>query len=122
MRFFDWDMCTIGEPLVDLGTLLSLWFEIGEEVGDPTLENLIPTKTKGFMTRKEAVERYANKSGFDVSKINYFYCFGMFKIAVVLQQIYYRYSEGQTNDERFKNFDTATELIMDRTFDQTKMI
>ena len=117
---FDWDMCTIGEPLADLGTLLSLWFEPGEQLdltsnpNDDSLENLLPSKIPGFMTRKEAVELYGKKSGFDVSEIDYFMVFGMFKMAVIGQQIFRRFHDGDSHDERFREFDKAVKLILAR--------
>jgi aminoglycoside phosphotransferase (APT) family kinase protein len=106
---FDWDMCTLGDPLADLGTLLSLWFEQGEALGEMSA---MPSDVPGFMTRKEAIERYGEKSGRDVSKADFYYVFGVFKIAVVVQQIYFRFAKGQTQDERFQKFELGAEYLM----------
>jgi len=106
---FDWDMCTLGDPLADLGSLMSLWFQEGEGLG---AMSAMPSDVPGFMTRKEAIERYGEKSGRDVSKMDFYYVFGLFKIAVVLQQIYYRYAKGQTKDERFEKFEMGAEFLM----------
>ncbi|MBM3736769.1 MAG: phosphotransferase family protein [Acidobacteria bacterium] len=99
----DWEMATVGDPLMDLGTALSYWVE----PTDPPefLEaRLAPTATPGFYTRAEAVERYAEITGRDVSGIAYYYVYGLFKLAVILQQIYYRYAHGLTRDHRFAGF------------------
>jgi len=105
---FDWDMCTIGDPLADLGCLLSLWFEPGESFG----MGVMPTQAPGFMTRAEAIERYGEKSGRDVSGMGFYYTFGLFKMAVIVQQIFYRYHKGQTQDPRFKYFDLVAEMLI----------
>ncbi len=98
----DWEMCTLGDPLVDLGTTLAYWIEKGD---NPILHKLRfgPTHLPGMMTRAEVAESYAEKSGRDISAMPFYYCFGLFKTAVVLQQIYYRYVHGHTKDERFAN-------------------
>jgi aminoglycoside phosphotransferase (APT) family kinase protein len=108
---FDWDMCTIGDPLADLGTLLSLWIEPGEGLGGGTQGGGMPSNVPGFLTRREAAERYGKRRGVDISQVSYYYVFGLFKVAVVLQQIYHRYHLGQTNDERFRPFEQIAELL-----------
>jgi aminoglycoside phosphotransferase (APT) family kinase protein len=95
---YDWDMCTRGDPLADLGTLLALWSDPGE---GPAGTNPMPTQSPGFLSRAEAVARYHEKTGRDVSTAPYYLVFGTFKMAVVLQQIYFRYARGQTKDARF---------------------
>ncbi|MFE4140318.1 phosphotransferase family protein [Peribacillus sp. YIM B13472] len=101
---FDWEMSTVGDPLADLGVALSYW----TESGDPELikfgvgQASITTLT-GFLTRREFIETYAARSGRDVSNVDFYLTFGYFKLAVILQQIYYRYKKGQTNDPRFSN-------------------
>ncbi|HVN84476.1 MAG TPA: phosphotransferase family protein [Candidatus Binatia bacterium] len=106
---FDWDMCTIGDPLADLGTLLSLWIEAGEGMGGG--QGGMPSNVPGFLTRRAAVERYGRRRGVDVSNVPYYYVFGLFKIAVVVQQIYHRFHLGQTTDERFRSFGQVAELL-----------
>ncbi len=95
---YDWDMCTQGDPLADLGTVLSVWYDPGEV---PATLNPMPTFAEGFMTRSDAIDRYAERSGTDPSSIDYYLVFGSFKMAVILQQIYIRYVRGQTQDDRF---------------------
>jgi len=105
----DWDMCTVGDPLADLGTVLATWFEAGEE--GAAAAGVMPAHVPGFLTRREAVERYSERRGVDVGTVGYYYVFGIFKIAVVLQQIYYRYHVGQTNDSRFESFADLVEML-----------
>jgi aminoglycoside phosphotransferase (APT) family kinase protein len=105
---FDWDMCTIGDPLADLGCLLSFWFEEGEGFGMGAMPSHLP----GFMTRQEAVKRYGERCGRDISKIAFYHAFGMFKMAGIVQQIYYRYHKGQTQDPRFQYFGMAAEMLL----------
>jgi aminoglycoside phosphotransferase (APT) family kinase protein len=107
---FDWDMCTLGDPLADLGTLLSAWREAGEEMGGITAGSM-PSTVPGFLTRREAVARYGARRGVDVATVPYYYVFGLFKIAVVLQQIFHRYHLGQTKDQRFAIFDQVAEML-----------
>lgn len=97
----DWEMATVGDPLVDLGLLLCYWSQPSDPGGTkPTL-----TCGPGWFTRDQIVERYAAKTGRDVSEISYYEVFAIFKLAVVLQQIYVRFHRGQTQDERFRHFD-----------------
>ena len=100
----DWEMVTIGDPLMDLGTTLGYWMDKG--AGDELLD--MPFNPRVLMenvTRRELVNMYADASGRDTSNILYYYVFGTFKIAVIAQQIYARYVKGFTRDVRFANFD-----------------
>lgn len=100
----DWEMATVGDPLVDLGILLSYWPQANDP--EPRREAISGvTALPGWFTRAEVVERYARRTGFDVSKIAFYETYALFKIAVILQQIYYRYHAGQTKDPRFADFD-----------------
>jgi aminoglycoside phosphotransferase (APT) family kinase protein len=95
---YDWDMCTLGDPLCDLGTLLGLWGNRGEGLSGG---NPMPTQTEGFLSRDQAATRYGERSGRDLSALPYYVVFGTFKMGVVLQQIYVRFHRGQTKDARF---------------------
>ncbi|MEZ0486032.1 phosphotransferase family protein [Fibrella aquatica] len=94
----DWEMCTVGDPLMDVGTSLSYWAEAGD---DPFRKSFNLTWLPGNLTRREVADQYAEQSGRDLSNILYYYVFGLFKNAVVIQQIYGRYKQGLTKDERF---------------------
>ena len=107
---FDWDMCTLGDPLCDLGTLLASWMEAGEAMSGASAGTM-PSNLPGFLTRRAAVERYGARRKVDVSTVPFYYVFGLFKIGVVLQQIYHRYHLGQTKDARFANLDQVAEML-----------
>lgn len=99
----DWEMVTVGDPLMDLGTTLGYW--MAREAGDAMLN--MPFNPRVLMeniSRRELAEMYALASGRDVSNILFYYVFGTFKIAVIAQQIYARYVKGFTRDERFASF------------------
>src|SRR5439155_2196973 len=106
----DWEMATIGDPLADLGTALCYWVEPGD---DPALQAQAfgPTAVPGSFTRAELAARYGAKSGRDLSHVLFYYVLGLFKTAVVVQQIYYRYHQGLTKDERFAGLGMATQLL-----------
>jgi len=100
----DWEMVTIGDPLMDLGTTLGYW--IGREGGEEMLNMPFnPRVLRENVSRRELVAMYADSSGRDVSNILYYYVFGLFKIAVIAQQIYLRYVKEFTRDERFARLD-----------------
>lgn len=105
----DWEMATLGDPLMDLGTSLGYWTLASDhdfvKQGIPS-----PTIFEGNPMRSEIVALYAKKSGRDIHNMVFYYAFGLFKIAVIAQQIYYRYSKGLTSDPRFANLDKAAEL------------
>lgn len=99
----DWEMATIGEPLMDLGTTLGYWMD--KRAPEFMLSQPFnPRLLMENFTRRELAERYAEKTGADVSNLLFYYVFGTFKIAVIVQQIYFRYFRGFTRDERFANF------------------
>jgi aminoglycoside phosphotransferase (APT) family kinase protein len=102
VAILDWDMCTLGDPLADLGNVLALWMEAGDPPA--TSSSMMPTAGPGFPTRAELVERYANATGRDCSRAAWYQTFNVFRYAVIAQQIYARYVRGQTQDERFRTF------------------
>jgi aminoglycoside phosphotransferase (APT) family kinase protein len=106
----DWEMCTLGDPLMDLGTSLSYW--ITEDDID-ALKNGLPSPTvfKGNPNRLEIVEQYSKKSGKSINKLVFYYVYGLFKLSVIVQQIYYRYHKGYTTDKRFKHLNKHTQLL-----------
>ena len=110
---FDWDMCTRGDPLMDLGHMLNYWIDETDDV-ECKLITSMPVYKILYPTRKEIVEYYSKKTGFNVQNINWYYAFGAFKLAVILQQIFYRYQKGQTQDERFSNFGKRIDALINR--------
>lgn len=110
VAIFDWDMCTLGDPLSDLGSLLCYW----TEPTDPIYmlkSSMMPTGDVGFMTRAELVQRYAEKSGRDVHNINFYHALGLYRLVVIIAQIYIRYARGQTQDKRFARFGPMIPLM-----------
>ena len=102
----DWEMCTVGDPLVDVGLFLSYWTMKGADSDAGQNSSLrAVTNGPGWLTREEIIKRYESKTGRDLSHIVFYETFARFKVAVVIQQIYFRYVQGQTHDERFRNFD-----------------
>jgi aminoglycoside phosphotransferase (APT) family kinase protein len=114
---YDWDMCTVGDPFTDVGTLLSSWFEEGEQYA---FLASMPSRVPGFMTRRQAIERYAAKSGRDVSRMPYYYVFGLFKMAGVVQQLYYRWHKGQTRDDRMAGGEAVAEGLIGLAHDHMR--
>ena len=98
----DWEMCSVGDPLIDLGLLLCYWTLKG---ADDRQSLRAVTTGPGWLTRAEIIERYALKTGRDLSHIVFYETFARFKVAVIIQQIYFRFVRGQTSDERFRHFD-----------------
>ena len=107
----DWEMCTIGDPLTDLGTALAYWVDATdpEEVQQ---NRWGPTTEPGSFTRAEVVHCYAQQSGCDVSQIAFYLAFARFKLAVIVQQIYYRYHQGLTKDERFASMPEKVQMLL----------
>lgn len=99
----DWEMATIGEPLMDLGSSLAYW--MSKENGEELLS--MPFNPRVLMenvSRRKLVEIYEEKSGRQTSDLVFYYVFGTFKLAVIAQQIYFRYAKGFTKDQRFAAF------------------
>jgi aminoglycoside phosphotransferase (APT) family kinase protein len=109
VAIFDWEMSALGDPLVDLGIVLTYW----SPTAPPEQRDALTTVTDrpGYFTRDEIIERYAARSGRDLSGIRYYEIFAVFKIAVVIQQIYYRYVQGQTTDARFATFGARVQYM-----------
>ncbi|MFP4531577.1 MAG: phosphotransferase family protein [Desulfobacterales bacterium] len=96
----DWEMATLGDPLMDLGASLAYWIN-RDDPEEMQLMRTLPTTYEGMMTRREVVDRYAETAGIELGNFDFYYCFGLFRLAGIAQQIYYRYYHGQTEDERF---------------------
>jgi aminoglycoside phosphotransferase (APT) family kinase protein len=106
----DWEMATLGDPLMDLGTTLGYWIEAGDP--EPLrLARLGPTMLPGSLTRRQLVERYEAAAGRVVANPLYYYVFGLFKVAVIIQQIYARYVRGHTQDPRFSQLNEVVTVM-----------
>lgn len=104
VALIDWDMGTLGDPLLDLATLLSYWAEPGDPPAMRALRQM-PTALPGFPSRADALALYATRSGgLDVSYFKYYRVVALFKLCVVFQQIFQRHLRGLTHDERAASF------------------
>ncbi len=106
----DWEMATVGDPLMDLGTTLGYWVT-AQDLPELQLFPFGPTTLPGTPSRAALVARYAAQTGRDTSHILFYYLQGLFKIAVIIQQIYRRYKLGLTQDPRFAIFIEGVRLI-----------
>jgi aminoglycoside phosphotransferase (APT) family kinase protein len=100
IALLDWEMATVGDPLMDLGTSLGYWID-PDDSAEHRMLPLGPTLLEGNLTRRELVETYAEASGKQLPEMLFYYVFGLFKIAVIAQQIYERFKGGRTQDPRF---------------------
>jgi aminoglycoside phosphotransferase (APT) family kinase protein len=96
----DWEMATVGDPLMDLGSSLGYWVQ-SDDPPDLLEARILPTHLPGALTRAELARRYAERAGITIDPFDFYVCFGFFRLAVIIQQIYYRFYHGQTKDERF---------------------
>ncbi|MCQ4272806.1 phosphotransferase family protein [Pseudomonas kuykendallii] len=106
----DWELTTIGDPLMDLGNTLAYWIE----AGDPAPVQLMrrqPSNAPGMLTRQEFVDYYAERAGIDIPSFDFYYTYGLFRLAGIVQQIYYRFYHGQTQDKRFAQFVQMNKLL-----------
>lgn len=106
----DWEMCTLGDPLMDLGSSLAYWVQAGDT---PQMQSLRmqPSLLPGMLTRSEIVEYYGRKTGRVISNYDFYYVFGLFRLAVIAQQIYYRFKLGQTSNPRFASFGVFVSVL-----------
>jgi len=107
----DWEMCTIGDPLSDLGSALAYWVD---EHDPDELQKIRwgPTNVPGGLTRRQLLDRYARSTGREVSNMSFYLTFARFKIAVIIQQIYFRYHQGLTKDQRFATMPAIVALLL----------
>jgi aminoglycoside phosphotransferase (APT) family kinase protein len=106
----DWEMATVGDPLMDLGTMLGYWTD-PDDPEEMRVRTYGPTFLPGSLSRRQIVERYAERSGRAVGSALFHYVFALFKIAVIVQQIYKRYVEGHTHDPRFADLIRSVRVL-----------
>ena len=109
----DWEMATLGDPLMDLGNSLAYWVQADD---DPQFQFLRrqPTHLKGMLSREAMVAYYLEKAGLPPVRFDFYEIYGLFRLAAIIQQIYYRYYHGQTNDKRFAEFVHAGSYLEQR--------
>ena len=99
----DWEMATIGDPMMDLGNTLAYWVQADDDIMAKSTRRQ-PTNIPGMLTRKEVINYYCDKMGFEPKNFTFYEVYGLFRLAVIAQQIYYRYYHKQTNNKAFKNW------------------
>ncbi|MCC2618150.1 phosphotransferase family protein [Aestuariibacter halophilus] len=98
----DWELATLGDPLMDLGNSLAYWIQADDDrIARGTRRQ--PTHLEGMMTRQEVITYYLEKTGFEVDDFTFYEVYGLFRLAGIVQQIYYRYHHKQTDNPAFKN-------------------
>ena len=106
----DWEMSTVGDPLMDLGCTLGYWVQ----TTDPDFfrdARTMPSDIEGAPLRVEIIKRFQDRTGISVENFPFYFCFGLFRLCVIGQQIYYRYYHGHTKDERFAGFLTKAHVL-----------
>ena len=108
----DWELATVGDPLVDLGSALAYWVQADDDAGSLAIR-LQPTHTPGMLTRAEVVERYLTARGLDVApeRWRWYEVFGAFRLAGIAQQIYYRFHHGQTTNPTYGGFRDVVRIL-----------
>lgn len=109
----DWEMTTIGSPLMDLGCSLAYWVEKNDPQAMQTIR-MMPTHIDGMMTRDEIIHYYGKKRQLNMNSFNYFYVFGLFRLAVIVQQIYKRYALGKTSNPAFAKFGELVKVLINQ--------
>ncbi len=109
----DWEMATVGDPLMDLGSSLAYWITADDDEAFGLLRRQ-PTHLPGMPTREDYVDRYLATTGLPLADWPFYEVFGLFRLAVIIQQIWYRYRLGQTTNPAFAQFGLATEVLLDR--------
>jgi aminoglycoside phosphotransferase (APT) family kinase protein len=109
----DWELATVGDPLMDLGSSLAYWVQADD---DPIFQSFRrqPTHEAGMLTRHQVVAYYGERTGMDVSRWRFYEIFGLFRLMVIIQQIYRRYALGQTTNPQFAGFGDAARYMGSR--------
>lgn len=107
----DWELATLGDPLMDLGNSLAYWVQADDDFYFRGFRRQ-PTHLPGMMTRREVVDYYCGKTGFEPDNWAFYEVYGLFRLAVIAQQIYYRYHHRQTSNKAFKHFWVAVNYLL----------
>ncbi len=109
----DWEMSTIGDPLMDLGASLAYWVQADDDDAFLALRRQ-PTHLPGMPTRAQIVNRYAQRTGLNIDNWTFYEVYGLFRLAVIIQQIWYRYSRGESTNPAFASFGMGVNILMER--------
>jgi len=108
----DWELATVGDPLMDFGSTLAYWVQ-GDDPPDYLSAAMGPTALPGMWSRRHLAEAYAHRVNADLGDLRFYYVYGLFKLAVIVQQIYARFARGVTKDERFAEFNKRVAMLAD---------
>jgi len=110
LAVLDWEICALGDPLMDLGNSLAYWIQEDDPV---EIRQLLvqPSNAPGMLTRSEILDLYQERTGIDTSDFTFYLVYGYWRLAVILQQIYFRFYHGQTQDVRFSTFGKAAQRL-----------
>lgn len=106
----DWELTTLGDPLMDLGNTLAYWVQADDPLA-VQMTRRQPSNAPGMLTRQAFVDYYAERSGIRIDNFDFYYTYGLFRLAGIVQQIYYRFFHGQTQDKRFARFIDMNRLL-----------
>jgi aminoglycoside phosphotransferase (APT) family kinase protein len=109
----DWELATVGDPLMDLGSALAYWVDRDDDPAFAALRRQ-PSHLPGMPTRDEFVAKYLEKSGVRCADFTFYEVFGLFRLAVIIQQIWARYRAGQTTNPAFAGFGDACNTLINR--------
>jgi aminoglycoside phosphotransferase (APT) family kinase protein len=109
----DWEMATLGDPLMDLGNTLAYWVQADDDAIYQSVRRQ-PTHLPGMFTREQVIAYYGEKTGYRVDNFDFYAIFGLFRLAVIVQQIYYRFFHGQTTNPSFAGFGKMTKYLEQR--------
>jgi aminoglycoside phosphotransferase (APT) family kinase protein len=109
----DWEMSTLGDPLMDLGGSLAYWVQADDDAVFQSFRRQ-PSHVDGMLTRREVVDYYGERTGWSVDNFDFFEVFGLFRLMVIIQQIYRRFVLGQTTNPQFAGFGQAVAYMSSR--------
>ncbi|WP_137937002.1 phosphotransferase family protein [Chitinivorax sp. B] len=109
----DWEMATLGDPLMDLGNTLAYWVQVDDDAVFQQMRRQ-PTNVAGMLTRREVIEYYGNRTGFTVANFDFYSVYGLFRLAAIIQQIYRRFKEGQARNPQFAYFGAMANYLEQR--------
>ena len=120
VAILDWEMSTLGDPLADLGWMVSFWREAGEDEEDVFTRTARVTALPGFQSRADLVERYATKTGRDVGNLNWYQVLAVWKLAILLEGSYARHLAGMTDDPFFAEMEHGVPALAARALEATR--
>jgi aminoglycoside phosphotransferase (APT) family kinase protein len=109
----DWEMATLGDPLMDLGGSLAYWVQVDDDATFQSFRRQ-PTHAPGMLTRRELIDYYGQRTGLSVAQFDFYEVFGLFRLMVIIQQIYRRFALGQTTNPQFAGFGQAARYMGER--------